>query len=151
MQDRMTQSARRLTTIDDSLRFALFGLECMLGVEFIVNEVERIFRDAQADQVSVKEYRLCERGALRVSGLVEEYEPDSIWIHVEGGSIGQARLDELFERAGYQALRLKKAANTATDAQSSLRSDQRGGDHQCLPPASGTRSVPDTYCVVPAT
>ena len=123
----MTQTAKHLATIDPRLRFALFGLECALGVEFVVREVERIFHDAEADQVSAKEYQLFERNGSRVTGRVDECEPESIWIHVEGGPVGQARLDELFERADYQVARLEKAANTAKVAKSSLRSDQPDG------------------------
>lgn len=109
----MAKIVKHLAVIDGGLRFALFGLECALGVEFSVTEVERVFRDMQVNQVSEKEYRFWDRGKLRVTGLVGDYEPESIWIHIEGSSIEQARLDELFERAGYQALRLKRTANTA--------------------------------------
>jgi len=105
--------ARYLALIDGSLRFALFGLECALSVEFSVTEVERVFRDSKADQVSAKEYVLCESGNLRVSGLVDAYEPESIWIHVEGSRIEQADLEGLFERARNQALRFEGVANRA--------------------------------------
>jgi hypothetical protein len=86
-----------------------------------------LFHDAEADQVLGKEYKLFEWNGTRVTGHADEYEPESIWIHFEGGPVGQARLDELFERADCQLLRLEKAANTARVAKSSLRSDQPVG------------------------
>jgi hypothetical protein len=120
----MAESARHLATIDARLRFALFGLECSLVVEFVVTDVERIFHDAVADPVSAKEYHLFERNGTRVTGHVDEYEPEGIWIRIEGGPVAHARLDEVFERAEYQLARLEKTANTARVAKSPLRLDQ---------------------------
>jgi hypothetical protein len=103
---------KELANIDEGLRFALFGLECALGVEFSVREVERVFRDVRNDQVARREYRFFDGNHLRVTGVVEEYEPESIWLDVEGGALDQRGLAELLERAKNQAIRMRKAANT---------------------------------------
>ncbi len=54
--DLMTEIVEELLVIDSGLRFALFGLECSLGVPFNGAECERVFHDAVADQRSAKQY-----------------------------------------------------------------------------------------------
>jgi len=81
----VAEVAEELLTIDLRLQFALFGLECALGVSFAGAERVRVFRDAAEDQVSAKRYTFFESPRLNVTGRVDEYEPESIWLRVEGG------------------------------------------------------------------
>lgn len=81
----MAEVAEELLPIDHRLQFALFGLECALGVSFAGAECLRVFRDAVEDQVSAKRYTFFESPRLAVTGRVDEYEPESIWVRVEGG------------------------------------------------------------------
>jgi hypothetical protein len=80
----MADAAEELLTIDHRLQFALFGLECALGVSFAGAECIRVFRDAAEDQVSAKRYTFFESPQLNVTGRVDEYEAKSIWLRVEG-------------------------------------------------------------------
>jgi hypothetical protein len=103
----MGETAEATVACDSSLRFALFGLECATGVEFSAKEVERVFLAAREDQVSAKEFLFVETARLRVSGYVEEYEPETIKVRVECNAIDQRLLDSIVERAKYQAFRCK--------------------------------------------
>ena len=103
----LVKETRHLATIDDSLRFLLFGLQCKLGVEFSGRECERIFSDAEEDQVSAKSYKLHEGRSLSVVGQVEEYEPESIWLVVSGQSVDLA---DIAERARNEAYRMRRAS-----------------------------------------
>ncbi len=47
-------------------------------------ECERVFRDATDDQVSAKRYSFFASSRLAVTGRVDEYEPESVWLRVEG-------------------------------------------------------------------
>jgi hypothetical protein len=76
--------AEELVTMDSRLRFALFGLECAPGVSFAGVECEREFRDCAEDQVSAKRYTFFESPRLAVTGRVDEYEPESLWMQVRG-------------------------------------------------------------------
>ena len=80
----MVEVEELLMPIDLRLRFALFGLECALGVFFPLPEVDRVFRDAVLDQISAKEYEFFQSPRLRVSGRVDEYEPETFRLRVEG-------------------------------------------------------------------
>jgi hypothetical protein len=103
----MEKQASADTNIDTSLRFALFGLECAMGLEFSAKEVERVFRDAREDKVSAKEYVFLAKDKLVVYGNVCEYEPDTIHLHVDNGNVDQELLNNIMERAKYQELRRK--------------------------------------------
>jgi hypothetical protein len=54
-ETRVTEVAEELLHIDMRLRFALFGLECALGVSFSGTECERVFQDTNKDHVSTKQ------------------------------------------------------------------------------------------------
>ena len=80
----MAEATELQLTIDMRLRFTLFGLECALGVSFDGGECERVFRDAAEDQVTVKCYTFFTSPRLSVTGRVDEYEPESVWLRAEG-------------------------------------------------------------------
>ena len=102
----MVEVAEELLVIDHRLRFALFGLECAFAVTFAGAECDRVFRDAALDQVTAKRYKFFESPQLSITGRVDEYEPESVWIRVEGSrGIGEV-LRRVAEGAELQALRL---------------------------------------------
>lgn len=102
----MAEVAEELLPIDTTLRFALFGLECALGISFNGVECERIFREAAENQVSAKQYVLLESRRLIVSGRVDEYESESIWIRVQGEPSIAAVMRQVVERSKSHAVRL---------------------------------------------
>ena len=93
-------------TIDETLRFVLFGLQCALGVQFSGRECERVFTDSQNDGVSEKSYRFHESSGLIVRGEVEECEPETLILTVAGKKIDLA---DLIERSQYEVNRMRKA------------------------------------------
>lgn len=101
----MPKNAEELVSIDMQLRYALFGLECALGVSFSGTEWERVFRDAELDQVSVKEYLFFESSSLTVTGRVDAYEPESIWLRIEGSQNHTEVLQRVVDGAKYAVLR----------------------------------------------
>lgn len=101
--------AKLTLPIDTELRFALFGLECALGVSFAGAECERAFRETDEDRISEKRYAFFESKRLKVSGRVDEYEPDSIELQVSGHSgIGEL-LTRVAEGARFHAIRMRKS------------------------------------------
>ena len=70
-------------TIDDSLRLVLARLEGALGVFFNPREIERVFTDAIENQRDEKRYVFFESPKIRVSGYVEDYEPETISLSVD--------------------------------------------------------------------
>ena len=97
---------RALLDIDDSLRFFLFGLETALGVGFEVFEVERVFEDARTNGCREIRYDLHSTRRARVSGWVEAYEPDTIWIEVSTPLWTDDKLAALAEESRLQVRRL---------------------------------------------
>ena len=105
----MSEVAESLMPIDVRLRLALFGLECALGVPLSAPEAERVFRDCEGDRVSAKEYEFHQSRRLRVSGRVDEYEPETIRLRVEGDRGVAGLLARVAEGAESHALRLRSA------------------------------------------
>ena len=105
----MTETAEAMVPIDLTLRFVLFGLECALGVALSAAEAERAFREAVEDQVSAKDYNFHQSRNLSITGRVDEYEPETIRLRVEGPRRMAALLRTVVEAAGSHVGRLRKA------------------------------------------
>ncbi len=101
------------------LRFALFGLECALGVSFDGAECERVFRDAAEDHISAKQYTFYGSARLAVTGRVDEYEPDSLWLRVEGNHGCGSVLRRVVENSEYAQFRMRE----------SLKKERQTGQH----------------------
>lgn len=98
----------QLVTIDDQLRFVLFGLECALDAEFSVDVVEKIFSDGEQDAVSEKCYTLYAAKHQSVTGFVEAYEPEEVWLTVQSQKPFAPSLWAIVERAKSQVYRLSE-------------------------------------------
>ena len=103
------KSASILVTIDQRLRYTLFGLHCALDVNLSGVEIERVFADAQNDQVSPKEYTLYSDTKIVVRISVDEYESESALIRVQSKALSQKRLEQIHEDAGYYHFRQRQA------------------------------------------
>jgi hypothetical protein len=95
--------------IDHQLRFVFFGLEQFFGVTFSAMECEKVFDDAIFDQTSAKRYCFCESPRFYVSGRVDDYEPDQIWLETQGNDKIKDHLNLIIEAASNHAFRLKKS------------------------------------------
>jgi hypothetical protein len=112
----MAEVAEVLLPIGLQLRFALFGLECAFGVSFDGVECERVFRDAAEDQVSARQYLLFQSARLVVSGRVDEYEPETIWLRVQGkAGVGEV-LRQVVAGAEFHAFRFCRSPEIANRA-----------------------------------
>lgn len=109
----MAEVARTLVPIDLRLRFALFGLECALGVPFSGAECERVFEESTSDSISAKSYVFFESATLSVFGRVDEYEPETIWIEVSAPRASEL-LTRVAEGAELQIFRLNKWLGDST-------------------------------------
>jgi hypothetical protein len=76
--------AGKLFIIGETLRPFLESLQEALDVRFSNGEVERLFAESEADRVSAKRYAFFHSAKLSVLGLVDKYEPETVWIQVEG-------------------------------------------------------------------
>ncbi len=94
--------------IDHGLRFVLLGLECAFGVSFAAAECERVFRDAESDQVSAKQYEFYSSPSLSISGRVDEYEPEEIWISAKGARNCDEVLKRVVEAARFAEVRYRR-------------------------------------------
>jgi hypothetical protein len=72
-----------LVTIDSRLREVFSEIEGVLGVRFSEAEVARVFHDAENDQRNAKEYVFYKSANIRVTGSVDEYEPEEISVVVK--------------------------------------------------------------------
>ena len=75
-----------LFVIGDKMRTFLQRLSADLTVALLPNEIDQVFKDEQADQVFQKFYNFYVSKSLRITGVVGEYEPETIWIQVQGKS-----------------------------------------------------------------
>jgi hypothetical protein len=87
--------ATQFITIDDRLRQTLVSLEEGLSVRFDSQMVEKIFIDAEVDQVSEKHYLLLDGKKLRVVGYVEDYESGTLSLRIEVGFFGRSKVKNL--------------------------------------------------------
>lgn len=112
----MTEETQ-LLSIDEALRFVLFGLECTLDVELNPAIVEQVFSDTEADAVSAKRYAFWSGPGMEVTGHVQEYEPESLWLTIQSQRVHKPSLSDIVERAKYHVLRWAKwqEAHRSTD------------------------------------
>lgn len=85
--------------IDDSLRLVFAGLESALGVRFDVSEIDRVFSDSCKNQVEEKRYTFFDSRKIRVTGYVEDYEPETIEILVNASRALKARCRPVLDDA----------------------------------------------------
>ena len=93
-------------TIDNGLRFVFFGLEVAMCVYFSGVECERVFTDSDEDQVSAKKYLFHTSPSFVVTGRVDDYESETIWLRIEGLRNADKILQSVIEGAKIHAARL---------------------------------------------
>ncbi len=112
----MPGSVDVLLPIDLMLRFLLFGLECVMGRNLSAPEVERVFREAAGDQVSCKTYQFLQSHRLSITGRVDESEPETLWLRVEGPAALVKSVGFLLESAESQVRRIRRAEADSPDS-----------------------------------
>lgn len=105
--------AEAVFIIGEQLRFTFFGLECALHVEFNPDETERAFADAGTDAKGfldsrAKHYTFRDAPGLRVTGQVDDHEPETLRLIVDSTMVMEPPLSVIGERAEYQVFRMRR-------------------------------------------
>jgi hypothetical protein len=80
---------KALININSDLRDIVDEIERYFSIALDRELIERIFRDAENDQVSEKQYLIFKgeekilHGQMTIYGTVDEYEPETIWIELK--------------------------------------------------------------------
>src|SRR5438477_9646116 len=88
-----------LTTIDEALRFVLYGVSVLLDVDLRASEIERLFEASKAGGSLAQAYEFHRSPHVLITGRVDEYEPETVWISVKSKKFDQATLDRLVNAA----------------------------------------------------
>jgi hypothetical protein len=107
--------AEQIVSIDLELRFILFGLQMVLDIPFSVHEMDRVFTDSIADQVSAKEYLIYESSSVAVTGHVDDYEPETIRLRLRHRD-AVSLLPRIVEAAHYEIVRINRANENIRNA-----------------------------------
>ena len=101
-----------LVIIGAEFRFAIAEIARVLRCSIAQSEIERVFSDKQNDQVSVKYYEFLSSSCVRVTGKVDEYEPGTIWLCVQGHRRLEKSLDlaDIVQHAKIRAYRVEEEA-----------------------------------------
>ncbi|PJJ60629.1 hypothetical protein [Hymenobacter chitinivorans] len=91
----------RIFLNEEKLRTTFQELQSFLGIVFDQSEVERLFNNAEEDQVSFKTYLFYKKPSLifkdwTITGIVDEYEPETLFLKSNGGFSKQKRFDNFF-------------------------------------------------------
>jgi hypothetical protein len=80
---------RTLLNIDSNLRYIIGEIEQYFSIKLDKDIIAKIFKDAEDDQVTEKEYLIAQAEKkflgtqLTILGTVDEYEPETIWIEIQ--------------------------------------------------------------------
>ncbi|WP_046242330.1 hypothetical protein [Hymenobacter terrenus] len=92
----------RILFIDEKLRLTLLELETFFRIKLDKAEIERVFVDAENDQISNKNYRFYQERSLffpwKILGVVDEYEPDTLFLQSSGGFGKNKKFEDFFAR-----------------------------------------------------
>lgn len=95
-----------LLTIDSRLRFVLYGISITLDIQLHASEIERVFTASKLNDSKEQHYDFHRTTRAIVTGRVEEYEPESVWISVEAKKFSQSQLDRLVEATNHASFGL---------------------------------------------
>ncbi|AWM32451.1 hypothetical protein [Hymenobacter nivis] len=87
--------------INDKLRQVLVDLESYFSINLNSEVIDKVFKDAEHDQVSYKTYVFYREShwlfpTWEITGAVEEYEPETLLIESNGGFGKRKKFDEFF-------------------------------------------------------
>jgi hypothetical protein len=74
---------KTLITIDSKLVDFLSKVEKYLNITLDKAIVNKILTEAKDDQVTEKNYSVFETKGLSIHGIVDEYEPETVWIEIK--------------------------------------------------------------------
>lgn len=109
----MSPEANELLIIDDTLRYVLYGVSVVLGIDMRASEIERLFAASASGDSSAQSYEFHRSPRVVVTGRVDEHEPESVWLAVAAPKFDQSELKRLVEAARHASFGLA-AARRAT-------------------------------------
>jgi len=109
----MSPEATELLSIDDTLRYALYGVSVVLGIDMRASEIERLYAASASGNSTAQSYEFHRSPRVLVTGRVDEYEPGDVWLSVAARKFDQAELKRLVEAAKHASFGLA-AAKRAT-------------------------------------
>ena len=95
----MTREVTEILNINDTLRYVLYGVSVTLDIGLRASEIERLFAASASGNSCSQSYEFHCSPCVRVTGRVEEYEPESLWLTVSARNFDQTALKRLVEAA----------------------------------------------------
>lgn len=105
----MSHEVTELLVIDNKLRFVLYGISILLGINMRAVEIERLFEGAASSDSRAQSYEFHRSPRVSVTGLVDEHEPETVWLSVAAPKFDQAELKRLIEAAEHVSFGLARA------------------------------------------
>lgn len=102
----MSYQATELLIIDDTLRYVLYGVSVVLGIDMRSSEIERLFAAKDSGDGTARTYDFHRSPRVVVTGCVDEYEPESVWLSVSAPNFDQSELQRLREAAHHASFGL---------------------------------------------
>jgi hypothetical protein len=102
----MSPEATELLIIDDTLRYVLYGVSVVLGIDMRASEIERLFAASASGESTAQSYEFHRSPRVLIAGRVDEYEPESVRLSVAAPKFDQAELKRLVEAARHSSFGL---------------------------------------------
>lgn len=103
----MKTEVEAIIPIDLRLRFVLYGIECIFGIEMSSCEANRVFEESRVDHVNARDYVFFERSELSISGRVDAYEPETLRLKIETSGNRSIDLPGMVEKSEYHVHRFR--------------------------------------------
>jgi hypothetical protein len=95
----MSPEATELLSVNDTLRYVLYGVSVVLGIDMRASEIERLFEASASGDSTAQSYEFHRSLRVLVTGRVDEYEPGDVWLSVAAKRFDQADLKRMVEAA----------------------------------------------------
>lgn len=102
----MRPETTELLIVDDTLRYVLYGVSVVLGIDMRASEIERLFAASASGDSSAHSYEFHRSPSVLVTGRVDEHEPESVWLSVAARKFDQFELKRLVEAARHASFGL---------------------------------------------
>jgi hypothetical protein len=108
----MLPETTQLLTVDDTLRYLLYGVSVVLRIEMRASEIERLFAASASRDSTAQLYEFHRSPRVLVTGRVDEHEPESVWLTVVARKFDQTELTRLLEAARHASFGLALVRRT---------------------------------------
>lgn len=95
----MRKPATILLPIDDALRFVLYGISVTLEIDLAASQIEQMFTASTRSAAREQMFEFHRSPRAIVSGRIEDYEPETVWLTVQARRFDEASLKRLVDAA----------------------------------------------------